>query len=130
MKLSPHFTLEELTRTSYARLQDEPSLQVVANLTYLCALVLEPFREKLGKPVAINSGYRSKAVNAAVGGVSDSYHLRGLAADIRCSGLSDGREKLALLKDIEKVDLAMLERKGRSVWVHVQTSHTPRRRVI
>lgn len=130
MKLSPHFTLSELTKTSHPELQDTPTNEQIGHLVYLCALVLEPLREMIGRPLLINSGYRSKALNKKVGGVTHSYHLDGLAADLRCQNTAEARELLAHLKKIPTVDLAMLERAGNAVWVHVQTSYTPRRRIL
>lgn len=125
MKLSPHFTLQELTTTSHPDLQDEPSVEVIINLVYLCAVVLEPLRKMIGHPVRINSGYRSARLNKEVGGVPNSYHLTGRAADIFCKSLGDARLILVCLRDIPQVDLAMIEKK-RGFWVHVQTSDTPR----
>ncbi len=61
MKLSPNFTLEELTRTSYPRLQDVPTELQVMNMVYLCAAVLQPLRDELGRPVSITSGYTESA---------------------------------------------------------------------
>ena len=125
MKLSPHFTLAELTTTSHPDLQDDPSVEVIINLVYLCAVVLEPLRKMLGHPVRINSGYRSARLNKEVGGVPSSYHLTGRAADIFCKSLGDARLILVCLRDIPQVDLAMIEKK-RGFWVHVQTSENPR----
>lgn len=130
MRLSPHFTLSEMTKTSHPELQDLPTNEQIAHLVYLCATVLEPLREKIGRPLVVNSGYRSKALNKAVGGVANSYHLEGLAADLRCSNVGDAHVLLAHLKTIPCVDLALLERAGNAVWVHVQTSYTPRRRIV
>ena len=84
MKLSRNFTLAEMVVTSHKRLQDTPTLDVVQNLQRLCVLVLQPLRDTLGAPVYINSGYRSKRLNARVGGVPNSRHLQGRAADIHC----------------------------------------------
>ena len=125
MKLSPHFQLFELTTTSHPELQDEPSVEVIINLVYLCAVVLEPLRKMLGRAVHINSGYRSARLNRAVGGVPNSYHLTGRAADIFCKNLGEARLILTCLRDIPQVDLAMIEKK-RGFWVHVQTSDAPR----
>lgn len=130
MRLSPHFTLSEMTKTSHPELQDMPTNEQIGHLVYLCALVLEPLREKVGRPLVVNSGYRSKALNKKVGGVANSYHKEGLAADLRCKNVSEARVLLAHLKKIPDVDLAMLERAGNATWVHVQTSYTPRRRII
>ena len=113
MRLSKNFTLEEMVATSHRKLQDTPTLGIVQNLQKLCVLVLQPLRDILGAPVYINSGYRSKRLNARVGGVPNSRHLQGRAADIHCD-----------------VDKAIIERRrpspnpsrkgGGSVWVHVQ----------
>lgn len=125
MKLSPHFTLAEMTTTSHPDLQDSPSVEVIINLVYLCAVILEPLRKMLGRPVRINSGYRSARLNKEVGGVPNSYHLTGRAADIFCKNLGEARLILTCLRDIPQVDLAMIEKKS-GFWVHVQTSDAPR----
>lgn len=129
MKLSPHFTLREMTATSYPQLQDTPSVENVVNMTYLCCMVLEPLRERWGKPLCVNSGYRSAKLNAKVGGVANSYHVLGLAADLRCSSLDDAQRLRELCRSLAKVDLALVERKNGSVWLHVQTviKREPRR---
>lgn len=121
MRLSDNFTLAEFTKTSHPSLQDEPSLQVCNNLVYLCAHVLQPLRDELKRPVIINSGYRSEALNKFVGGVSDSYHRRGLAADLRCSTDSEARVMFQILKKNPFVDCVLYERGKRSRWLHVQT---------
>ena len=87
MRLSKNFTLEEMVATSHRKLQDTPALEVVQNLQKLCVLVLQPLRDTIGSPVYINSGYRSKRLNARVGGVLNSRHLQGKAADIHCDNL-------------------------------------------
>jgi len=83
-RLSPHFTLAELTRSSTAerlRLDNTPPPDVLRALQST-ADMLERIRATLGVPVIVTSGYRSPAVNAAVGGVTSSDHLAGQAADI------------------------------------------------
>ena len=80
-RLSPHFKLGEfLNLKKYP--ENVPSMQVVVNLTYGCHLLLEPARQIVG-PIIINSGFRNEAVNRRVGGVKNSQHLIGQAADIR-----------------------------------------------
>ena len=120
MRLSKNFTLEEMVATSHKGLQDTPTLDVVQNLQKLCVLVLQPLRDTLGAPVYINSGYRSKRLNARAGGVPNSRHLQGKAADIHCDNLDYAKVIFDLLKQNPNVDKVLLERKGRSVWVHVQ----------
>jgi len=85
MNLTEHFTLEELTRSETAiqrGIDNTPSGEVIVNLTKL-AVMLEKVRAQLGgKPIHISSGYRSPALNVAVGGVPTSHHCFGAAADI------------------------------------------------
>lgn len=81
MNLSPHFTLEELTRTGTG-LNNEPSEEHITALTALCVHVLEPMRAEFG-PIRVSSGYRSTAVSLAVGSSKKSQHGKGEAADIQ-----------------------------------------------
>ena len=121
MRLSPHFTLAEMTATQHPALQDEPSLEAVVNLTRLCCLVLEPLREKLGgKPLRTSSGYRSEQLNKAVGGVSTSRHLTGRAADIPCTDSGSAGTVARLLRENPNVQKAITEHNSRGWWVHVQ----------
>lgn len=87
VKLSEHFTLEELTRSQTATergIDNTPSGESVINLTKLAAM-LEQVRSALGNlPITVTSAYRSPALNVAVGGVADSHHCFGGAADIEC----------------------------------------------
>ena len=81
-KLTPHFTLEELTKTNTG-LSNIPSVEQINQLRNLCRDILEPLRTHLGdSPIIIHSGFRSPAVNKAVLGVPTSQHLLGQAADI------------------------------------------------
>jgi hypothetical protein len=82
MNLSPHFTLAELTRTSSGQ-PNVPNAAEAKALVALCSSLLEPVRSKFG-PVSIHSGYRSKAVNEAIGGSKTSQHMKGEAADFHC----------------------------------------------
>lgn len=87
MNLSEHFTLEELTRTEAGArlgLDNTPDDGVVANLTRIAATLEQVRRTLNGKPIHINSGYRSAAVNHAVGGAAYSAHLEGRACDFVC----------------------------------------------
>ena len=88
MQLSEHFTLAELTATDHRSLDNSPDPTALANLTRL-AEFLEQVREVLGgKPVMVNSAFRSKAVNDAVGSSDRSQHRLGCAADIRVPGMT------------------------------------------
>ena len=88
MNLTEHFTLEELTATSHREFDNTPNADEIANLTRL-AIFLERVKAKLGgKPVMINSGFRSKQVNDSVGSKDTSQHRIGCAADIRVPGVT------------------------------------------
>ena len=88
MNLSPHFTLEELTITDHRTLDNTPNETELANLKRL-AEFLETVKTVLGgKPIMVNSAFRSKAVNDAVGSKDTSQHRIGCAADIRVPGLT------------------------------------------
>lgn len=82
MNLSAHFTLAELTRTSSGQ-PNVPNAAETKALVALCSSLLEPVRSKFGA-VSIHSGYRSKAVNEAIGGSKTSQHMKGEAADFHC----------------------------------------------
>lgn len=80
MKLSAHFTLGELIRTSQRGIDNLPNEAVLAELIDLCENFLEPIRDEFG-PLIVSSGYRSPELNAAVGGSKSSAHMFGCAAD-------------------------------------------------
>lgn len=91
-KLSPNFTLRELTRSEAAERQgidNTPSPTQIENLKALCVNVLEPLRAHLGKPIAISSGYRGPEVNKLIGGSTTSQHSKGEAADFEVFGMSN-----------------------------------------
>ena len=88
MNLSPNFTLEELTVTDHRGLKNEPNPSEIANLQRLAEL-LEQVKVAIGnKPVMVNSAFRSKQVNDAVGSKDTSQHRIGCAADIRVPGVT------------------------------------------
>ena len=87
MQLTQHFSMEELTCSDYAvrnGIDNTPPPDIAANLKTL-AEGLEAVRRALGgRPIHVNSGYRCSALNRAIGGATNSLHMRGLAADILC----------------------------------------------
>jgi putative chitinase len=90
MQLSPHFKLNEFTKSDTAirkRIDNTPGPAHAKNLKLVCEKILEPVRNHFGKPVRINSGYRGPALNAAVGGSSKSQHCNGQAVDFEIDGL-------------------------------------------
>ena len=122
MRLSNNFRLSEFTRSDTAKrlgIENEcSSVEQVLNLAYLCHMVLQPLRDKFG-PIRITSGYRQPELNGAVGGASNSQHMRGEAADIYLPSVEKGLEYLAFLKTLPVLDQLIWERNGDICWIHV-----------
>lgn len=86
-----NFTISELCKSDTAEkagINNTPDINSLDNLLELIFYVLQPLREKLGKPMIITSGFRSSKVNQLVGGASNSQHLYGQAADFVVNGMS------------------------------------------
>ena len=134
-KLSEHFTLGELTKTSAKGLDNTPPHAAVLNLKNLCENWLEPLRQAQG-PIIINSGYRSEAVNRAIGGVKGSNHLTGCAVDIHVSGIEQAIRYAAILLDIsderkENFDELLIERSPKGTyWIHFAVRPSGNRRKL
>ena len=91
MQLSEHFELAEflVSETAARRgIANEPTPEVIENLRRLCQSVLQPLRVHLKRPVVITSGYRSPALNRAIGGSPTSHHMQGRAADLIVPGMA------------------------------------------
>jgi hypothetical protein len=128
VNLSPHFSLAELVSSQVATgkgIDNAPAPAIVANLTRLAAL-LEQVRALVGAPIAISSGYRSPALNKAVGGAANSAHVLGLAADISTAKLTP--KALALL--IRQSDIAFDQLIYEGTWVHIALSVGALRRQV
>ena len=124
MNLSTHFTLEELTRSEVAArmgFDNTPNDQEIENLRRLAAL-LESVKSAVGmKPVMINSGFRSKPVNDAVGSKDSSQHRIGCAADIRIPGMSPRQVVDACIANAVPFDQIILEFDS---WTHISVPNT------
>lgn len=130
MKLTEHFTLEELVNSPTAKrlnIDNSPSKAITSNLMELSTL-LEKIRTIYNKPIIVTSGYRCERLNKAVGGVKTSQHVKGQAADIR--SVSDSTEDN---KELFNVIVGMVLQKDLEVgqvideynynWIHVSTPH-------
>lgn len=139
MKLTEHFTLEEMTKRKNLTLDNTPTGEALENMKRVCRW-LEMLREEYNKryslplapsegkgnyeqPIIINSGYRSPAVNKAAGGVATSNHLTGCAVDIRVSGKKQLLRYAVILLDIgdeaqEPFDELLIEQEGGKLWLH------------
>ncbi len=129
--MTPHFTLAELTATSHRQFDNTPNADEMANLRRL-AEFLEQVRKALGgKPVMINSGFRSKAVNDSVGSKDTSQHRIGCAADIRVPGMTPDAVVRLLIDSKLPYDQLIREF---DAWTHVSVVSTsgllPRRQVL
>lgn len=115
MNLSKNFILKEFTATNTG-LDNTPTPEVIANLQQLCVSVLQPLRDKYGKSITINSGYRCSAVNKAVGGAANSQHLTGEAVDITAGSKEENKKLFTIL---EKMNFDQLIDEKNMTWVHV-----------
>jgi Peptidase M15 len=126
MNLTEHFTLEELTFTNHRQYDNTPNEEQTANLTRL-AEFLEKIRELLGKPLLIDSAFRSTLVNFAVGSLSNSQHCKGCAADFRVPGMTPDEVVQAIRASDLNYDQLIREFDS---WTHVsipnEKEHEPR----
>lgn len=122
MNLSPHFTLDELTVTDHRTLDNTPNTAESANLKRL-AEFLELVKAALGgKPVMINSAFRSKAVNDAVGSSDGSQHRKACAADFRVPGMTPDQVVRACIAAKLPFDQIIREYDR---WTHISIPNTP-----
>lgn len=100
--MTKNFTYQELIHTNY-NFSNIPNEESKVNLQYLADNFLQPLRDLLGVPVHVTSAYRSPQVNKAVGGVVNSYHLKGLACDIHVDGISSETLYLIICHNFKKI---------------------------
>ena len=116
-----YFTIEELTRSTVAAARGIPNVPGENEreaLEVLTLALLDPLREIWGKPIYVNSGYRSPALNKAVGGVANSQHMKGQAADITTCNTASNRKLFALIRD-GGFDFDQLIDEANGTWIHV-----------
>lgn len=140
MKLSEHLDLSEVTRSDSAKrkgISNEPTAEHLANFKKLAENVFEPIRKHFGKPIHISSGYRSAALNKAIGGSSSSQHCTGEAIDIDMDGSANGitnRMVFDYIKANLNFDQLIWEfgTKDNPDWVHVsfKANGTQRKQVL
>jgi hypothetical protein len=129
--LSEHFTLEELTHTDHREFENTPNASELANLMRL-AVFLEKVKAVLdNKPIMVNSAFRSKKVNDAVGSKDSSQHRIGCAADIRVPGMTPDEVVRAIIAADLPFDQVIREFDR---WTHVSVPNTgsdkPRRQAL
>ena len=131
MKLSPHFSLEELTHSDIATrlgIDNTPTVEIINNLTFLAG-ELEYVRDILGNPMLISSGYRSYVLNDHLGSKRTSSHCKGLAVDFICPSFGDPHSVVdAIVLANINYDQVILEH-GR--WVHLSfAKENPRKQAL
>ena len=123
-KLSEHFVLGEMTKSSsHPEVYNIPSHEAIANLKRICTW-LEVLRKRYGKPIIINSGYRSPQLNRKIGGVKNSNHLTGCAVDIRVTGMEQAKQYAEILREYadeshQDFDELLIEKnRYGAIWLH------------
>lgn len=125
-----YFTIDEMCRSTVAKrdgIANIPNEEQVANLTALVDTILDPLREEYGKPIYVNSGFRSEALNAAVKGAKNSQHTKGEAADLSVGTKSGNKILFQLIQDLKLPCDQVIEESDFS-WIHVSHKKTGRNR--
>lgn len=115
-----NFRFDELIKSETAdkkKICNIPDFDAIENL-YLVAEQLQAIRDKFGKGIIVNSGYRCQKLNKAVGGTTNSQHMKGQAADIRPCDMKDLQALYDLIRDNFEYDQLIYERCGSSRWIH------------
>lgn len=116
-----NFTIQELTASATAeakKINNDPTPEAAENLKLLVDNVLDPLRDAYGKPIRVNSGYRSPALNAAVKGSKTSQHVKGQAADITGGSKAENKKLFELAQKLNLPYCQLIDEKNFS-WVHI-----------
>lgn len=130
MQITKNFSYEELVNSSTAdrlKIKNIPNSKERENLITLCETVLQPIRDAWGKPIVVNSGYRCKELNKAVGGASNSDHLYGSAVDIHTKENTKTENKKLFDKIVSlskgKLHCRQIIDEYNYKWIHVSVNH-------
>lgn len=126
-----YFTIKEMTKSNTAEakgIDNTPTKEIEDNLVKLIEAVLDPLREWYGKPIYVNSGYRCKALNEAVGGAKNSQHLTGQAADIDTHNIEENKKLFDYIKD--NLDYDQLIDESNLAWIHVSYNKDNNRKQV
>ncbi len=133
--ITKNFSMEELVASNTARMKgidNTPDKEVEARLVQLAQQVLQPLRDRYGKPIKISSGYRCKTLNKAIGGVSTSQHLKGEAVDINNGQIENKKLFLLASKMIKEGVITvgqLIDEKGYK-WLHISLPDNKHRNQI
>ena len=125
--MTPHFTLAELTATSHRQFDNTPNEAETANLQKLAEFLERVKEARDGKPVMINSAFRSKQVNDSVGSKDTSQHRTGCAADFKVPGMTPDAVVRAIIAAGLPYDQIIREF---DAWTHISISDTPRKQAL
>lgn len=131
-----YFTIAELCASNTAdsrNVDNAPTTKALENLTTLVDKILDPVRERWGKPLAVNSGYRCLRLNDAVGGAATSQHMLGEAADITAGGWAENSQLFALVREMAEARLISFDQLiiyGEGRFLHISYRDGRNRRQI
>ena len=127
-----YFTIKELCHSDTAikkKIDNTPNSEIVNNLTQLINNILDPLREKYGKPITVNSGYRCSELNKVLRGSATSQHLTGQAADITVGSVQKNRQLFGLILYLD-LPFDQLIDESNFKWIHVSFSKNPRKQIL
>lgn len=138
-KLTNNFSLEEMIASATAKtkkIDNTPTPEIKANLEKLCKEVLQPIRDKYGHAITITSGYRCQKLNDAIGGVKNSQHLLGQAADIKCTYTTKAVLFNIIKEMIKKKEITVGQliweygTKKEPNWIHISLPYSKKNQII
>ena len=132
IQISKNFSLNEFTDSITAKnkkIDNTPSQEAIVNITLLVENTLQPIRDMWGNVIFVNSGYRSKKLNDAIGGALESQHLTGQAADITAGNPTENKKLFNLILS-SNIPFDQLIDEYNCQWIHVSFSKTKNRRQI
>ena len=127
-----YFTIKELCDSIEAEkrgIDNSPNSAIIRHLNLLVRFILDPLREKYGKPITISSGYRCQELNKIVGGSKNSQHVKGLAADITVGSVFENKKLFNLIIKLN-LPFDQLIDENNYKWVHVSYSPKPRKQIL
>lgn len=126
MRDMKYFTIEEMCQSQTAKargITNRPNAEARQNLTALIGAVLDPLRERWGRPIKVTSGYRCAALNKAIGGAAQSQHMKGEAADIVAATPRETAQLGRLIVELGAYDQVIFEQSdamcSECQWIHV-----------
>lgn len=127
-----YFTIKELCESSTAKehkINNSPNSIIKRHLTLLVRFILDPLREKYGKPITVSSGYRCEELNELLNGSKTSQHKKGLAADITAGSVSENKKLFNLIIKLNLPFDQLIDEKNYQ-WIHVSYSSKPRKQIL